>query len=202
MIAWITEHPLFRKKTLQKFLLGSFLDFSPPLTFIIVFELSDFYTATAWFMAVTVLITGFAVFVEKRVPYFSIYISCITLGFGFWTLFLHDPDFVQMRDTFYDAVLALTLFIGMYKGKLFFKSAFSHSLIMTDYAWRKVTQAWILFFVFGGIANEVARRLFDEAGWVYFKIVVILATLFFGLWVLFYYYEPTPPTQEGEQKKL
>jgi intracellular septation protein len=190
MHRWLVAHPLFTKRVLSKLLVGSILDFSPPLVFIIAFELSDFFVATAWFMAATVLMSSVAFFIEKRVPYFSLYISLVTLFFGWWTLFFHDPHYIQIRDTFYDLVLALTLLYGYSKGKLLFKSAFSHSIKIADSSWERITQAWIIFFLLGASLNEVARRVFNEEYWLYFKLSFLVLTIMFGMWVLFYFYKP------------
>jgi intracellular septation protein len=190
MRAWLALHPLWTKKILTKLFVGSFLDFSPALIFIATFELSNFYTATVWFMVSTVVVCLFAVLIEKRVPYFSIYISAVTLLFGASTLFFRSPDFIQIRDTVYDLVLALTLGVGYLKGRLLLKRVFSHSIQMSDKAWLHVTQAWVIFFIFGALLNEIIRRVFDVSGWVCFKSGMLLVTFFFGIWVLFYFYQP------------
>jgi intracellular septation protein len=156
----VTSHPLFTKKVLSKLFIGSFLDFSPALVFVLVFELSDFFTATGWFMASTVVVTFIALAIEKRTPFFSLYIAAITILFGASTLFFHSPNYIQIRDTVYDLVLALTLLISYLKGKLLFKRVFSHSIRMSDSAWRNVTKAWIAFFTIIALLNEVVRRLY------------------------------------------
>ena len=187
---FLAVHPLFTRRVLTKLLIGSVLDFSPPLVFVVAFELSDFFTATTWFMGATVLMSLFALLVEKRIPYFSLYISAITLFFGASTLFFHSPEYIQIRDTFYDLVLAVTLIYGYKKGRLLFKSVFSHSIKMADSAWEKITKAWITFFLIIAFLNEIARRVFDEGGWIFFKLGVLVLTSLFGLWVLYYFYEP------------
>lgn len=193
MSSWLLAHPLFTKKVISKLFLGSLLDFSPPLVFIVLFELTmNFFTATFWFMVVTCIVALFARMVEKRTPYFSLYISLVTVLFGAFTLFFHNPEFLQIRDTLYDLVLGITLFAGLRKGKLFFKSAFTHSIRMADEAWRSVTLAWIYFFVVGAIGNEIARNVLTDDGWVFYKLVVLVLTFFFGIWCLFYFYKPEP----------
>lgn len=197
---FVTTHPLFTKKILSKLFIGSFLDFSPALIFVLVFELSNFFVATAWFMFSTVVVSFIALAIEKRMPYFSFYISAITILFGASTLFFHSPNFIQIRDTVYDLVLALTLGIGYLKGKLLLKRVFTHSIKMSDDAWLRVTQAWIIFFIIGAILNEIARRVYDEGGWIWFKLGVLVVTFFFGLWVLFFFYKPDDQEIEGEKK--
>jgi intracellular septation protein len=190
MITWVKNHTLFKKNNLKKFIFGLFLDFSPPFVFVIVFEITDFYIATGWFVATTVCMSIIALLIEKRIPYFSLYISLVTFIFGSWTIVLRDPDFIQMRDTFYDIVLALTLYFGLLRGKLFLRTAFEHTIIMIDTAWRKITKSWIVYFIVGAVANEVARRYLDEEGWIYFKIITLFTTVIFTFCVLFYFYEP------------
>jgi intracellular septation protein len=189
MVNWLQRHPLIKRGNLKKFLFGLLLDFSPPFVFVIVFEITNFYVATGWFVATTFLMSLIAFFVEKRIPYFSLYISLVTFVFGSWTIVLRDPDFIQMRDTFYDAVLALTLYFGLLRGKLFLKTAFEHTIIMLDTSWQKITKSWIIYFIIGGVANEIARRYLDEENWIYFKIIALLVTVIFAFSVLLHFYE-------------
>jgi intracellular septation protein len=111
---------------------------------------------------------------------------------------LHDPDFIQMRDTFYDGVLALTLYFGLLRGKLFLRTAFQHTIIMIDSSWRSITKSWIVYFIIGGVANEIARRYLDEGGWIYFKIAALFVTVIFAFVVLFYFYK----SEESEKQKI
>jgi intracellular septation protein len=143
-------------------------------------------------MGATVLASFFAIKAEKRVPYFSLYISCVTLLFGGSTLFFHEPHFVQMRDTFYDIVLGVTILWMYVHGKLVFKSVFSHSIVMSNNAWKNLTHAWIFFFFFLAGANEVARHVLTPGDWVLFKLAMLVVTTCFGLWALFYYFESIP----------
>jgi intracellular septation protein len=190
MRSYLTRHPLFTKAILRKLFLGSFLDFSPTLVFVIVFEVSDFFTATLWFIIATLIASLFAIKIEKRVPYFSLYISLITLLFGGSTLFFRDPHYVQMRDTFYDLVLGCTVLYTYLRGRLVFKSIFSHSIVMSDDSWHRLTHAWIFFFFFLATSNEIARRVFDQEGWVIFKVIMLFVTTAFGFWALFFFYAP------------
>jgi intracellular septation protein len=190
MRSYLLAHPLFTKKILKKLFIGTLLDFSPTLVFVVAYECSNFFTATGWFIGSTVIASLVAVVREKRVPYFSIYIALVTLFFGGTTLFFHDPHFIQMRDTFYDVVLGLTVLISYLHGKLVFKSVFSHSVSMSDEAWNGLTHAWIFFFFGAAFSNELARYSLSPGGWVYFKVLMLFVTMCFGFWALFYYFEP------------
>lgn len=190
MRSYLLAHPLFTRRILKKLFVGTLLDFSPTLVFVVAYELSDFFTATGWFIVSTVIASGIALIREKRVPYFTIYIALVTLFFGGTTLVFHNPHFIQIRDTFYDLVLGLTVLFSYLHGKLVFKSVFSHSIVMSDEAWNNLTHAWIFFFFSAAAANELARHTFTPGGWVYFKVAMLFITMGFGFWTLFYFFEP------------
>lgn len=186
----VITHPLLRREVLRKLFVGTFLDFSPTLVFVVTYHLSDFFTATGWFMVATVCVALFALRVERRIPYFSLYLSLITLLFGASTLFFQQPHFIQVRDTVYDTVLGLTLLFGVVSRKLFLMNVFSHTIKMTVGAWSGMTYAWICYFLVAALSNEVARKVLQPGDWVIFKVTMLVFTACYGFFVLFYFYEP------------
>ena len=181
------SHPFI--KTLQKITIGGILEFGPIFIFLLAFQYLHIYKATLILMVVTILSTIATYIIQKRLPYVALYVAFLTCVFGYMTLALHQPRFIQMRDTLYDVTCALTLIIGLIFNMTFLKFAFNSVFPMTTRAWNKVTYAWIFFFITNSILNEYVRRNLSLHQWFDFKGVVVAITLIFGVTVLAVFYE-------------
>jgi intracellular septation protein len=169
--------------------LGAVLEFSPILVFLSSFKHFHIYPATMLFMAATIISTLLTYRLQKRLPYFALYVAMLTIGFGYLTIFHHQPKFIQMRDTLYDLTCAITLLIGLAFDTSLLRFAFQEVLPMSRQAWNKVTYAWVAFFILNAGINEYIRRTFDLHFWFTFKGFMVPATIIFGLLTLWLWYE-------------
>lgn len=64
----------------------------------------------------------------------------------------------------------------------------SHALEIPDYAvWRRLNLAWVIFFIFSGVANLIVAFNFSEEIWVDFKLFGLMGlTLLFVVGQAFY----------------
>ena len=179
---------LFTYSVLSKIFWGLFLDFGPVLVFLFTANYYSFYKATFILMIATLISTLITYFKHKRIPFFAVYITLLTLVFGFITISHHNPHFIQMRDTIYDLTLAFTLVVGLIFNKLLLKVALGSFIKIHDRTWLKLTYTWLVFFILNSIANEYVRRFFSKEVWVHFKIDMMAGTIIFAIvtFVLFY----------------
>lgn len=179
----------FSKTLLKKVLLGTLLEFGPVFIFLVSFEFFHVYKATIVLMVSTIIST-FATFrLQKRLPYVALYVALLTSIFGYITLVMHEPRFIQMRDTLYDVTCALTLIIGIMINVPILSHAFNEVLPMTRKAWNNFTYSWIGFFLSAAIANEYVRRTMSLSDWFTFKTLMVMVTVIFGLAVIYFFYE-------------
>ena len=176
-------------KVVKKIALAGVLEFAPVFIFLLAFEFFHVYKATIVLMITTIISTFATYKIQKRLPYVALYVALLTSIFGYITLTLHQPKFIQIRDTLYDVSCALTLVVGLVTGTQFLKVAFSPVLSMTNRAWNHFTYAWIIFFISIAVANEYVRRFMSLSAWFDFKSIIVAVTLFFGVTTLFLFYE-------------
>lgn len=180
---------MFSLKIIKQLLLGVLLEFGPVFVFLIAFERFHIYKATIILMFATIIST-FATFrIQKRLPYLALYVALITSIFGYITLSLHAPRFIQMRDTLFDATCALTLLVGSMTNTSFLKLAFHKVIPMSNKAWNKLTYYWIGFFILIATLNEYVRRTVSLAQWFDFKTIMVIVTMVFGCLSLYIVYE-------------
>lgn len=182
-------HSLFSKSVLKRFFIGAILEFSPVLLFLISFHFFHVYRATLVLMIATIISTVVTYKIQKRLPYLALYIAFLTTVFGYITVVLHEPKFIQMRDTFYDLTCATTLILGFVFKKPVLKLAFNSVISMTKEAWDRLTRLWIIFFVILAALNEYVRTTISLDGWFDFKSVVVVVTCLFGFITLYFVYE-------------
>jgi intracellular septation protein len=176
-------------KTIKHVIAAGLLEFGPVLVFLLAFEHFHVYKATIILMIVTIISTVATFRIQKRLPYLALYVALLTSIFGYITLTLHDPRFIQMRDTLYDATCALTLIVGLIINVSFLKLAFHKVIPMTNRAWEKLTYFWIGFFIIVVVLNEYVRRTMSLSQWFDFKSTMVGVVIFFGCATLYLSYE-------------
>lgn len=177
------------KHLFKKILIGGVLEFSPIILFLLSFHHFHVYKATIILMVTTVISTGLTYLIQKRIPYLALYMLFLTVLFGYMTVSHHQPRFIQIRDTIYDATFALSLLVGLMFDIFFLKIAFGEISSMTTKAWTRVTYSWIFLFIAIAIANEYVRRTLSVEAWFEFKSIVVVATIIFGIITTYLFYE-------------
>ena len=180
---------IFSKHVIKHGVLGLLLEFGPVLLFLLTFEFFHVYKATIILMITTIISTFITFRVQKRLPYVALYVALLTCIFGYITITLRDPRFIQMRDTLYDVTCALTLIIGLLMNVQILKLAFHSILPMSKRAWDKFTYAWIGFFLIIATLNEYIRKTMSLDEWFEFKSIMVGVTVVFGLLVFYFFYE-------------
>lgn len=179
----------FTSHLFKGLLMGSLLEFGPIVIFLVAFEYLHIYKATLILMVVTIISTFATYKIQKRLPYIALYVALITSIFGYMTLALHQPRFIQMRDTLYDITCALTLIVGLIMNISFLKFAFGGIWPMTTKAWNRLTYAWIIYFIVNAGLNEFVRRTYSLKDWFDFKGFMVVVTIVFGVTALYICYE-------------
>lgn len=144
--------------------------------------------------------------VLRRPPIMPFIAGAVTIGFGALTLVTGDPKWVQIKVTIFNALLALILFVGIWRRKYFFEFIFGKTFHYSEEGWRLLTRNVAFFFLVTALANEAVRQGFASAQierplmwawllskpvldgldiWMIFKLFVVvpLTTLYFLLQV-------------------
>lgn len=166
----------------KKLLLNLFIEFGPIIGFLIASELTTFIRATSIFIVLT-LIALMLGFIERRaVAWFPLIVAVTIVSFGLLTVVFENPFFIIIKDTLYNGIFAVVLFVGLCYRKSFLKILFGNMFAMTDRGWRVLTFRWAIMFTLLAITNEIARVSLDEYGWLSYKITATLVTIVFALY--------------------
>ena len=119
--------------------------------------------AGTWALIISTVVAIFAMLVVlRRLPIFPLIASIVTVVFGGLTIITHDPMWVQIKVTIFNALFAAFLFGGLWLNRNFFKYVFEKTFHYTEEGWNKFTWNFAWFFVFTAFANEAVRLGFKD----------------------------------------
>ena len=90
---------------------------------------------------------------------------------GGLTIWLHDRTFIQMKPTFYYALVAGLLAFGLVTGRPLLQQVLGSTYPGLDAeGWRKLTRNWAIFFACMAVLNEAVWRNTSWNFWLGFKL--------------------------------
>jgi len=162
-------------------IIKSLADFGPLLVFFIIYfnNENDLKLAIPPFIVATLISLIVVYFLEKRIPMVPLVGGIIITLFGGLTLYFDNKIFFYMKPTIVNLLFAGVLFFGRYFTKkpllkIFFKTAMQ----LENKGWEKLSDRWIVFFIFVAVLNEIVWRTQSESFWVNFKVWGLLPISF------------------------
>ena len=156
-------------------------DFGPLLIFFTVYfkNGNDLKLALTPFIVATLISLIVIYFLERKIPIIPLSSGILIPFFGGLTLYFDNPVFYYVKPTIINLLFALTLFYGKhFTKKPLLKIFFQNSIELEDRGWFKLSNRWIVFFIFLAILNEIVWRTQSEVFWVNFKLWGLLAITF------------------------
>ena len=163
--------------------MSAILEYAPILVFFVTYLLSDLFVATQVLMIVAILSLSIQYFNLGIVSWINILTVCFVLLFGALTLLLQDEQFIKMKLTIIEIILASVLLIGLWFKKLFIKKILGKAWPnVPDSVWRVFTIRYVIFFLIIAAANEIIWRTQSTDIWILFKTFgVLVATFIFAI---------------------
>lgn len=173
-------------------------EFGPLVTMFVVNAMYGINVGT-WALITTTIVAIVVMFwMFRRPPVFPLIASTVTIVFGALTIITHDPMWVQIKVTIFNAMFAAFLFIGLWMKRNFFKYVFEKTFHYTEEGWNTFTRSFAWFFVFTAVANEVVRLVFKDDHiynflgyemngvnvWILFKVAIIMPLSGLYAWLL------------------
>ncbi len=165
-----------------KLILNLGIEFGPIIAFLVASEITTFVHATALFVILTVLALVVGFIERSEVAWFPLIVGASIISFGSLTIFFDNPFFIIIKDTLYNSIFALTLFIGLYFKRSLLKPLFKGLFSMTDEGWKILTFRFAVMFTLLAVLNEVARINLLPEKWILYKGVATVATITFSLY--------------------
>lgn len=141
-------------------------------------DTNSLFVATAIFMLSMTAAMLFGYFKMGHISAMQKFTFLIVMVMGGLTLYLQNEIFVKMKPSLIYGVFSTILLFGLWRDKLYLKTVMQMAFELEDHIWRKLTKAYILFFISLIVANEFIWRNFDNDTWVNFKTFGLTGALF------------------------
>jgi intracellular septation protein len=110
--------------------------------------------------------------------------TLLVLGFGGVTIWLRDPDYIQMKPTAVYLLFGTVLLIGYWGGKALLKVLLETAFEgLSNLGWMKLSRNWAVFFFALALLNEALRHLYNKSNggfdtWIAAKLWVFVPLTF------------------------
>ena len=160
--------------------MNQMIDLLPVLLFGAAYFLSGIYTATAVLIASCFGLLLYSWLRTRKVNKMQLITALLAAVFGGMTLWLRNPEFIKIKfSVVYVLFAGAMLFSHFVGGKVLIQRIPQEVLRMPDAVWRRVSLAWIGYFlVLAGVNLYVAEN-FSEAVWVKFKLACLFLPVVF-----------------------
>jgi intracellular septation protein len=146
-------------------------DLFPVILFFIAFKTYDIYIATAVAIAASVIQISFVYFKNKKIDKMHIITLSLIIILGGATLILHDETFIKWKPSIVNWGFALAFFASHFIGKKpIIRRMLDEAIQLPSHAWNMLSNMWIVFFIFSGVANIYVAYNYDTDTWVNFKL--------------------------------
>ncbi|MGE0022520.1 MAG: inner membrane-spanning protein YciB [Hyphomicrobium sp.] len=155
-------------------------EFGPLVTMFVVNALYGINAGT-WALIITTIMAIVAmVYIFHRPPVFPLIASTVTIAFGSLTLITHDPMWVQIKVTIFNALFAGFLFSSFwhYKGLRQLASELGPIVAMLLVSWLISLQGGVIaLFVVMAVSLIAARGRLSDLDWVTLGITAVFVGL-------------------------
>ena len=140
-----------------------------------IYQVEGIYAATAVMIVATLFQVSYTWIRHRKVERAHLITLVLVVLLGGLTLWLQNPDFIKWKPTAVNWLFAL-VFVGAYlfTDKSLLERMMGEHIQLPGKIWARLNIAWVLFFLFSGIANLYVAFNFDEATWVNFKLFGML----------------------------
>jgi len=168
------------KKEMLKFI----IDFIPLLLFFVAFKASPevwvfskskpVIFATFVLMVSTVSCLVALKLLNLEINKLNMYSSFAVVAFGLLTLFFNNENFIKIKVTIVNIVIAFVFFyFSFIKKKSLVQGIFAGKIKMDLNKWLILDKRFMIMFVVIGISNEIFWRCFSTEFWVFYKVFLI-----------------------------
>ena len=171
--------------------LNILVDYGPLLVFLGVYKLSApdepgplgeiaaVIYGTIAFMVAAVVALAFSKWKFGKISPMLMLSTALIVGFGALTIWLRDPDFIQVKPTAIYAFFGVVLLVGYARGRAMLQILLEAAFEGVDrQGWLKLSRNWGVFFLALAVLNEVLRMQMSFEGWLWAKFWVFMPLTF------------------------
>lgn len=157
-------------------------DFFPVLLFFGAYKLTDFFVATAVFIAATLVQIGYQWIRHRKVKTMHLVSAALVLVFGGATLLLQDEELLKWKVSVVYWLLAVGFLLSGWVGekRTVVERLMGSQMDLPAVIWNRLNLMWVAFYIALGFLNLYVMFNYNTDAWVNFKLWGV-----FGLIILF-----------------
>ena len=172
------------------------IDLLPLALFLAVMKIFNIYAATVVLMVSCTALVVYYWIRTRRFPKMHAVTAALSLVFGGLTLYLRNPEFIKIKFSAVYLLMATGMLASHFTGgKVLLARIPQDALKLPDAVWRRISLAWILYFLTIAAVNFYIAENFSDSVWGNFKIASAFFPMVFMLLqvpFLTRYLEPDP----------
>jgi intracellular septation protein len=176
--------------------MNALLDLLPLALFLAVMKLVDIYAATVVLMVACVALVPYHWVRTRQLPMMHLVTALLACVFGGMTLYFRNPEFIKLKFSIVYLLFAGAMLLSHFVGdKVLLQRIPQDALKMPDAVWRRMSLAWIGYFLVLAVVNWYIAENFSEKVWGNFKFASAFFPVVFMLLhapFLAPYLEPDP----------
>lgn len=154
------------------------IDLLPLALFLAVMKLVNIYAATVVLMVSCTALMVYYWVSTRRLPKMHAIVAVLSCVFGGLTLYFRNPEFIKIKFSLVYVLMAAGMLASHFIGdKVLLARIPQDALKLPDSVWRRMSLAWIFYFLALAAVNLYIAENFSDAFWGNFK----LASAFFPM---------------------
>ncbi|MBK9520552.1 MAG: septation protein A [Rhodocyclaceae bacterium] len=146
-------------------------DLLPVILFFVAFKAYDIYVGTGVLIVATTLQVTWLWFRHRKVDTAQWVSLALVAVFGSATLLLHDESFIKWKPTILYWLFAGIIFgADRFFSRNVIRKMLEQQMRLPDALWRRLSDAWVIFFALMGCLNLYIAFNFSTDDWVNFKL--------------------------------
>ncbi|OBX18250.1 septation protein A [Erythrobacter sp. QSSC1-22B] len=142
-------------------------------------EIAAVIYGTVAFMVAAVVALAFSKWKFGKISPMLMLSTALIVGFGALTIWLRDPDFIQVKPTAIYIFFGVVLLVGYARGRALLQTLLEAAFEgVTQEGWLKLSRNWGMFFLALAVLNEVLRAQLSFESWLWAKIWVFMPLTF------------------------
>lgn len=162
--------------------MNALIDLLPVVLFGAAYFLRGIYTATAVLIVACFAVVLISWLRTRKVPKMQLFTALLAAVFGGMTIYLHNPEFIKIKFSLVYLLFAIFLVGSHFVGdKVLLARIPQDAIKLPDAVWRRLSLAWVIYFLLLAGVNLYIAENFSEAFWVKFKLACVFLPVVFIL---------------------
>lgn len=158
------------------------IDLLPLALFLAVMKLVNIYAATVVLMVSCTALMVYYWVSTRRLPKMHATVAVLSCIFGGLTLYFRNPEFIKIKFSIVYVLMAAGMLASHFIGdKVFLARIPQDALKLPDSVWRRMSLAWIVYFLVLAAVNLYIAENFSDAFWGNFKFASAFFPMVFML---------------------